>query len=339
VVPFIDKVPASSKSGKQNALSLFIIKSVPLFRHFYNENHILTLNPTIQLLKFLLLADYPSGSSINYYEEKFYLIGDDASYILILDKNYDRIDSIRLFTYPEKRIPKREKADFEASTLVKVNGKDHLLVLGSASREERKRVILISLNLPEPYFKGYHDEEFISRLVASGIQEVNIEGVTTVGNQIVLTNRGNASNPKNHLIITDNYFWEKQKEAAVYTLQLLPPADVRGFIGASDVFYLKSNDVLLLTLSSEAAGNSYEDGTIGNSYLGWINDFTQKIKDPEVRLDGLINLSDASKEFNGEKIEGICVESVTNEDCILHLVSDNDKGESKLFKIKMDLKR
>ncbi len=300
------------------------------------------MNPTIHLLKFLLLADFPSGSSINYYDEKFYLIGDDASQILILDKDYGKIDSIRLFNYPEKRIPKPEKAELEASTLVRVNGKNHLLVLGSASREERKRVTLIPLlgiSLQEPPFTLCNYSEFIGRLISSGIEEINIEGVTEIADHILLANRGNVSSPKNQLIITNNYFWERQKESSVNILQLLSPATVSGFIGVSDLFYLKSNDVLLLTLSSEATKNSYEDGKIGDSYIGWINDITQKIENPELKLDGLINLSDVSKEFNGEKIEGLCAESVTNEACILHLVSDNDKGESKLFKVKMDLNR
>ena len=294
------------------------------------------------MLKFLLLIDFPSGSSINYYDEKFYLIGDDASHILILDNNYKKIDSIELFNRPEKRIPKPEKADFEASTLITVNGKDHLLVLGSASREVRKRVILIpmsKLNDQNPAFTRHYDGKFVNRLISNGIEEINIEGVTSIGEQIVLSNRGNASNPKNHMIVTDNYFWERQKESRVYITQLLPPVTVGEFIGVSELFYLKSKDVLLVTLSSEVTNNSFEDGTIGDSYIGWINEPAQKIINPEVRLDGLINLSDINKEFKGEKIEGICVEYFTNEDCILHLVSDNDKGETKLFKVRMDLKK
>jgi hypothetical protein len=301
-----------------------------------------TLNLTIQLLKFLLLTDFPSGSSINYYDERLYLVGDDASHILILDKDYERVDSIQLFDRPEKRIPKSEKADFEASTLVKVNGKDHLLILGSASREERKRVILIpliSLTRKEQYFRGYYSGEFVSRLISMGIEEVNIEGVTSIGDHIVLANRGNALNRKNHLVVTNNYFWERQKETPLYLVHLLPPANVSGFIGVSDIFYMKSNNVLLLTLSSEATNNSYDDGAIGNSYIGWINDITHKIGNAELKLDGMINLSEVSDEFNREKIEGICVESVTDDNCMLHLVSDDDNGESKLFKIKMNLKR
>jgi len=74
------------------------------------------LIPTIQLLKFLLLVDFPSGSSINYYDNKLYLVGDDATHILILDNDYRKVDSIKLFDNLEKRISKSQKTDLEAST-------------------------------------------------------------------------------------------------------------------------------------------------------------------------------------------------------------------------------
>jgi hypothetical protein len=92
--------------------------------------------------------------------------------------------------------------------LINVNGKPHLLVLGSASGEQRKKVILMpleSLNTHKPCFREYYDGEFVKRLVRNGIFEVNIEGATAIGNYLVLANRGNNSNQTNHLIITSNY--------------------------------------------------------------------------------------------------------------------------------------
>ena len=101
------------------------------------------LKPRIELVKSLLLSDFPSGSSINYHDGKFYLIGDDSTNILLLDTDYQKIDSVQLFDYPEKRIPKSDKIDLEGSAIIEIMGKDHLLILGSASGKNRKRVILI----------------------------------------------------------------------------------------------------------------------------------------------------------------------------------------------------
>ncbi len=288
------------------------------------------------------MTDFPSGSSIAYHNDKFYLIGDDASHVLILDLNYSKIDSITLFNHPEKRIPKSEKADFEASTIIQVDNEPYLLLSGSASREERKSVILIplsSLDLKKPHVQKYYDATFIDRILSLGIKDINIEGVTATGNLIILANRGNQSNPKNHLIITDSNFWEKQDETPIHLSQLLLPVDPADFIGISEVYYLKSNDILFVTLSSENTMDSYQDGVIGNSYIGWINDFTIKLNSAELKLDGLFNLADGDDELKNEKIEGICVESVNGNEYILHLVSDNDQGESKLFKLRMVLKK
>jgi hypothetical protein len=50
--------------------------------------------------------DYPSASSIEYFDKKLYVMGDDATNLLILDTNLNIIDSIPLLSYPGKRIPK-----------------------------------------------------------------------------------------------------------------------------------------------------------------------------------------------------------------------------------------
>ncbi|WP_276374639.1 hypothetical protein [Chryseolinea sp. H1M3-3] len=296
------------------------------------------MKPTIELLKSQVLTEFASGSSINYANDKLYLIGDDANTILILDTDYKKIDSIRLFDHPETRIPKSKKSDLEASTFMSVNGTLHLLILGSASRSQRKKVILMpleSLNLNKPYFREYDSGEFIKRVVGNGIDEVNIEGITVIGNHLVLANRGNNSNQKNHLIITGNYFWEKQMEAPLHIRQLLIPPGIKAFAGVSEVCYLASKDILLFTLCSEATSNAYDDGVIGDSYIGWINNISNKIDDLTVTLDGTVNLSGVSDEFKGQKIEGICVQEMTDDKAIIHLVSDNDGEVSKLFKIKL----
>jgi hypothetical protein len=49
----------------------------------------------------------------------------------------------------------------------------------------------------------------------------------------------------------------------------------------------------------------------------------------------MISLADVDPVFKKEKIEGVCVESVSGTGITLHLISDNDAGESRLFKIKM----
>jgi hypothetical protein len=290
----------------------------------------------IVLLRSLLLNNFPSGSAINYYDGKLYLTGDDANNLLVLNSNYQEIDSIQLFDYPEKRIPKGQKADFETAVLVNVSDKAHLLVLGSASNMEREKGMLIPLPVSdEP--KEFYYAEFIKRVKLKGIPEINIEGAALIGDHLILSNRGNSAHQENHLIITESDFWMQQNEAAVSVLRITMPLNIREFPGISELCYIESKNILLFTISTEATNNSYDDGVIGDSYIGWVNDIDQRLQWPEIMLDGLINLSEVDVVFKGEKIEGICMESVSGDELLLHLIADNDQGESRLFNIKLEM--
>jgi hypothetical protein len=105
--------------------------------------------------------------------------------------------------------------------------------------------------------------------------------------------------------------------------------------GVSEMCYVESMDRLLITLSSEATDSVYEDGAIGDSCIGWIDSISTKIQGTHLSLDGVLDLSDCNEIFKGEKIEGLCVESVVGNELLIHLVSDNDQGVSRLFTIKM----
>ncbi len=76
---------------------------------------------------------------------------------------------------------------------------------------------------------------------------------------------------------------------------------------------------------------------IEDSYIGWINNISSRALQKTITVDGMINLSKAHPEFKNQKIESICVEALDNDVMTLHLVSDNDNGESKLFKVRLTL--
>src|SRR5215207_6608430 len=80
-------------------------------------------NATAQRIKLLQkthLADYPSASSLEFYQDKLYVIGDDAPSIWILDKEHQFLDSIELFHSKLKRLDKITKPDLESSTIITV---------------------------------------------------------------------------------------------------------------------------------------------------------------------------------------------------------------------------
>ena len=149
---------------------------------------------------------------------------------------------------------------------------------------------------------------------------------------MILANRGNRNDPNNYLIITGEDFWSQQKEAALRIVPIELTGSHSEFLGISELFYVESKDMILFTFTSEGTNNAYDDGVIGGSYIGWMKNVAAKLKQAKLRLDGMINLSDASNEFKNQKIEGICVERVGDDELLLHLISDNDNGETKLFK-------
>jgi len=291
----------------------------------------------IELLVSLLMPEYPSGSSISYFQNKFYLIGDDANTIMILDDHYGKLDSIRLFDHPGKRIPKAEKVDFETSLVVNIDGSTNLLVLGSGSSENRRKGLIMPLENNHNTDPGYLPKqldlaEFTSRLTRKIRGSLNIEGSALVGKNLILSNRANKAYPENSLIITTPGFWKDQARASIRILMLDLPRS-SGILGISELCYVESHDMLLITLTSEQTNNAIDDGPIGDSYIGWVKNITRKTNRQRLSLDGLLNLSRANENFKGEKIEGLCVSAIKANSFTLHMISDNDQGQTRLFTV------
>ena len=270
----------------------------------------------LSLLTKTELINFPSASSIEFHNDVLYVIGDDARNIAMLDKNYKLLDTFTLFPGNDLRIPKKQKADLEASTIIQHNGKDSLLVTGSASTPEREFLWLFPLDNMKAYEKTPLTS-FISKL---RVKQVNFEGLAAYKDLLIFGNRGNNNIPENQLIIV----------SAALDNPLIIDLQIAGdpFKGLSGLTYVPSKDLLLFTASVEETGSSYEDGKIGSSYLGYIKGFSSKLNQKVLRPDALLEL------FPNEKIESVAVESV-EKDMILHLAADNDNGISTLFKISL----
>jgi hypothetical protein len=295
------------------------------------------MKATITLLHTLLLPDFPSASAVEYLDGKLYLVGDDATCILVLNREYQVIHSIAIADSAVKRIAKAEKPDFEASALITLHGEHYLLASGSLATAKRRQLLLVPLTAPGNIQQISYSDAFITQLLSSGIHELNVEGATVVGDTLLLSNRGNDTYPLNQLILIRNGFWEQEAIPAfsVVPLTLLTPTQV--FAGVSELCYVADKDLLLCTLSSEATANAYDDGAIGDSYIGWVKDISQKLSGTSLAMDGWLNLVEADPAFITQKIEGICLEHLDGDQLILHLVADNDGGESRLFKVSLSL--
>jgi hypothetical protein len=281
------------------------------------------------------LKNYPSASGIEYYNHQFYVIGDDATHLLILDSNPSPIDSIPLFAGTGKRLPKETKPDLESISMTGWREKQKLLMLGSGSLSPYRDYAWMI----EPGNKNKDSVylgDFFKRLRSQGIQEINLEGTCTIPGFVVLANRGHKGYPKNFLVFTGFHFWKDPGRADFNLIQVGAQQDSSLFNGVSGIGYAKKSDRLILTISTEDTRSVYEDGTIGKSYLWIIKNISSKRRWKSVNPDQVIDLEAIDNVFKGHKIESVCVVRETTHFLYLVLAADNDDGTSSLFRVMVE---
>ena len=267
--------------------------------------------------------DYPSGSTICFMNDLFYIMGDDASEILILNDKLVEVERVPLFPKNENiRIPKATKADIEASVVIRQNGIDCILFLGSGSVSPHRDYAYLfepeSKNIRRIDFSDFYDQ------LRNQFAHLNIEAATMLGKSLALGIRANRSNPDNYiaLAIPGKFTPEFQRKV----LLKLPVEHT----GISGMDYDGDRDILFITFSSENTSNSYDDGEIGESYLAIIQEAADQIQKSELYISSLIKLSDLGPEFKFQKVEAV---SLTGDNRQLLMVADNDQGNTNLFRI------
>lgn len=266
--------------------------------------------------------NFPSASALAFYNNRLYIFGDDAPGVLILDSLYRILDSISYFNWPFVRIPKEIKPDIESVVLTDTE----LQALGSMTTDRRN----VIFHFPLPHTDSFYSDRFFQpgKQIPS-LTEANIEGAFRINNYYVLANRANTINRQNHLI-----YWNGSDSMRV--VPFLIPATKKP-AGVSDLCYVKEKDLLLFLVTEEDTPNATIDGTIGQSYLGYVPEFSRKWTHANISADKLLPLISPGGEFEKQKVEGICLEKIQGNELVLHLAADNDNGTSRLFKILVKL--
>ena len=251
--------------------------------------------------------------------------------LLILDSMYNQVSFLPFVNDTSYRISKNIKHDIESATLITTDKDRFLYALGSFSSKTRQRLFHFPLSTPDSFV--------IIELPAletklSTIRDINIEGLAFTGSSFVMANRANLGNRINNLVISSMNIHDPHDSPVSIIKLIMDSSTVKGLSG---LYYHLERDILFFTASEEETTNAIEDGLIKDSYLGWIKSFSDKMDEKEITPDQLVKLSDTDKAFTREKIESVCVEQVQKNNFILHLVSDNDKGQSKIFKISLRL--
>lgn len=286
-------------------------------------------NKKVILQEVKTLPHYPSASGIEYVNGHYYIIGDDASQLLVLDSSLNITDSISLYSYAEKRIPKAIKPDLEAIAVLPGN---KLLITGSGSLAPNRNVAWI-IDPATKQKESIRLDTFYQRITLNGINELNIEGVTAIPGSLLLSNRGSKGYPKNHLVIAHEKFWQRQTQSGITTILAGVNTDSSLFSGISGLAYASRTDRLIMTVSTEDTRNNMDDGAIGKSYLWIIRNISSRKNWKAVNPDKIIDLDAADPRFIGQKIESVCITKETKRFLYLLLVADNDDGSSSLFRL------
>ena len=286
----------------------------------------------LELLQSKIFDNIPSGSGIEKWQDKIYIIGDDSNFLYELNNNWDIINAIRLFDRPtdnNQRIIKQIKPDLDAVTLVPPS---HLLAFGSGSLPEVRDVgILLNLaSQDELEYLNFYDMYEMLRSITS---QVNIEGACNVDDKVILLNRGD-NNHSNQLIITN---WNRkqlniEKQLDIHFLDLPQIENINtGFTGC---VHLPETDVMIFCASAEDTSNGYDDGKIKGSLLGVMQNFTTQIARSDIKITEII----VPEFFKGKKIESVCIDEfiATNEFTVL-VCADNDDGKTELMRLHIAL--
>jgi hypothetical protein len=284
------------------------------------------------LLKEVKVLDYPSASAIEFYDNKLYVMGDDANYMLVLDSAFQVTDSVTYFTHAEKRIPKNIKPDLEAMTTIYAADESMLFSIGSGSLAPYRNAGYM-LHYKTKQKSEMRLDSFYNELTALGIKELNIEGMCSSASNLVLANRGNLSYRSNHLVITGLAVMSGRLQGPITMIRVGGNSDTTEFKGISGLAYSRKSDRLIMTVSTEATSNAMDDGEIGKSYLWIIRNFNSKRNWKAVNPDVVIDLEEIDARFRKQKIESVCILKESRDFMHLVLAADNDNGSSTLFRL------
>lgn len=294
-------------------------------------NQKLTHKMTLKYIGSKKMENYPSGSTMSIYDKRIYVMGDDALSLVVLDDDFEMIDSIEFFKNDENRIEKAKKADIESSEWLVKNGISKLWLFGSGSLSpQRDSAFCFDPNTRK--IERIDMGVFYQKIKNLGILELNIEATALIDNQLVFGSRGNLNNKQNYLILSSASAFPEPRNLKTILLDLPEKA------GISGLWYLPDDDVLLMTSSEENTGNAYDDGEIGESYFGIIYQASQKMVKIRLLPDEWIKLSTLHSDLSKQKVESVSAIK-SGQGYKLILISDDDQGGTKLFNLNLQIRR
>lgn len=269
----------------------------------------------------------PSISGMEYFNENLYFISDNSNVVSKCNLQGELIEILCSETLEFEIVAKKDKADFEAATLLTLNSEEHLLIIGSGSTlKNRNQAKLFSLTNKKqtsfdllPFYEKCRSELNISQ------EDWNIEALARFDSKLFFFNRGT-----NTLIEVNqneflNFLTNPKSIISLRFIQL----EIGKLVGISLGISGVTTDSLgnfYFTASAEDTSDWYNDGKIIGSAIGSFH-FSQ--------LEENLVLTPTPFTTNGKliptKLEAICKISENH----FFVASDNDGEASELFELEI----
>lgn len=284
------------------------------------------------------LSEVPSASGLEHIGDDYYVIGDNAPWVFVLDGSFHMTSKFSLGTYSATEggvMSKSAKHDFEAMTEMKWNGDDYLFIFGSGSKQpyrfEGKLIDVTNRKVVKTYsLQTFY--EILCEEAKLNPEELNIEAAATLNGKLYLFNRG-----KNRVVVADlEHFMEfisgesETLKMKSYSIDLPRINDIKaGFSGAVGD---DQSERILFTASVENTNDWVQDGEILGSFIGVIDikDLQQHYTPETIQI----------KSQNGKvdfKAESISIAEKKGDTYKCAVVTDNDGRHSELLEIDLSI--
>ena len=285
-------------------------------------------------MKFKLINSFqlvvPAVSGMEFYNGNLVMISDSANEISICNQQGELIRILHSKDLKINELPKKDKADFEASTLINHKNSTFLLVLGSGSTVKNRNLAkLFGLDSDTTIqFDLFPFYDAIRTKYSIEIKDWNIEALACYQGRLFFFNRG--TNSIFEVNQTDFFNFLKQKSTNFTSKNYQLKMDqLYGYeLGISGV-NVDESGTFYCTASAENTSDWYNDGEIIGSVITSFN--IHELKDE-------MELNFEPFKINGKlapmKLEAICQ---TNDRNRFFVASDNDGEKSMLYEIELSI--
>jgi hypothetical protein len=293
------------------------------------------------ILKQAALPGIHSASGVEVLGDRIYIVGDDSAHLYVLDLDWQPVSTIRLFDSPvpdDEPIPKAQKPDLEALTLLPLGDQTVLLAIGSGSLENRQDAFVIhpGTGVVQRHSLAPLYDHLRTLPGVVGTRLLNLEGAVVTGPEIVFLQRGNVSGTNVAIGFDTVQFvaWltgNGPLPEPVVRSYVLPTVEGygAGFSGAAPL--PSQPGAFLFTASVEATNDEILDGEMLGSFAGIAH-----LDRPGDLSGWCVPILHHGQAYPG-KVESICLLTETPTSLRALAVTDADGGTSELLLLEMHL--